>query len=56
MFVDEDVAIEDVGSGDGHFEFILEIDGEDIVIVCVFGAHIYQLTKNYDNLTQMVIR
>jgi hypothetical protein len=48
MFVDEDVAIEDVGSGDGHLEFILEIDGEDIVIVGVFSAHIYQLTKNYN--------
>ena len=50
MFVDEDIAIEDIWGSDGHFELVFEIDSEDIAIVDVFGAHICQLSKNYNTL------
>ena len=40
MLVDEDITVEEVRGSDGHFKLIFEIDSEDIVVVCVFGAHI----------------
>ena len=56
MLVDEYVTIEEVGSSDSQFELILKIDREDIVIVGVFGAHIYQLTKNYNPIQTVIIQ